>query len=353
MGVITKRGSIYSIRYYRNGRQYRESSRSTKYEAAERLLRLREGAIAKGEAISPAVATYTFDQAAKELLNDYLLNGRRSRDAAERRLRLHLTPAFGGWRMMDITRADVTAYCAERREAGAKPATVNRELAALKRMFTLAVQGGRLLSKPHIPMLKERNVRTGFFERDQFEAVRSRLPEALQPLVTFAYYTGWRKGEVLPLEWRQVDRVAGVIRLDAHTTKNDDGRVLPYAALPELRMLITAQWQEHERLRKAGVICPWVFHRNGRPIRSYRKAWQVACTAAGVPGRIPHDFRRTAARNMVRAGIGERVAMQLTGHKTPSVFHRYAIVNEADLRDAVGRLALRTRDRRPNASRAK
>jgi len=91
-----------------------------------------------------------------------------------------------------------------------------------------------------------------------------------------------------------------------------------------------------------GRICGWVFHRNGRPIKSFRKAWQDACEAAGVPDRIPHDLRRTAVRNLERAGVSRSVAMQLTGHETESVYRRYAIVNELDLAEGVEKLAAGT-----------
>jgi integrase len=87
------------------------------------------------------------------------------------------------------------------------------------------------------------------------------------------------------------------------------------------------------------VICPLVFHRDGEPIKNFRKAWDTACTTAGCPDRIPHDFRRIAVRNLVRAGVPEKIAMGITGHKTRSVFDRYDIVDEADLRSALGQLA--------------
>jgi len=123
--------------------------------------------------------------------------------------------------------------------AGASNGEINRELRALKRMFRLALQAGKLLAVPHIPMLKENNVRTGFFERDQFEAVRRHLPEYTRPIVTFAYYTGWRiDSEVLTLQWRQIDEAAGTVRLDAGTTKNDEGRVFVYGLIEELKRVI-------------------------------------------------------------------------------------------------------------------
>jgi integrase len=155
---------------------------------------------------------------------------------------------------------------------------------------------------------------------------------------------------VLPLKWRQVDfderlspnqKVAGTVRLDAGTTKNCDPRVFPFTM--NLREVLLEQKRAADRLKADGVICPWVFHRSrtkvkGRPIKSCIKAFRAACVAAGCPGRIPHDFRRTAVRNLVRAGIPESIAMQLTGHKTRSVFERYNIVSSGDLADAARRL---------------
>jgi len=108
---------------------------------------------------------------------------------------------------------------------------------------------------------------------------------------------------------------------------------------PELRALFEAQRAYTDRIqRERGSIIPWVFHRDGKPIKSFRRSWLTACRLAGQPGRIPHDFRRTAVRNMVRKGIPERVAMQLTGHKTRSVFERYNIVGEGDLQEAARKL---------------
>ncbi len=121
------------------------------------------------------------------------------------------------------------------------------------------------------------------------------------------------------------------------TTKNDEGRVFPFTQ--ELRGLLMQQKEETERLqRQKDMLIPWVFHREGKKVGDFRKSWETACKKAGVPGRIPHDFRRTAVRNLVRAGVPERVAMQMTGHKTRSVFERYNIVSEGDLDAAAKRL---------------
>jgi integrase len=348
-----------------DGQQYCESSRNKStgikgtHADAVRLLNLREGKIAEGAPVTPKIGRLTFDDAAADLLNDYTTNGKRSIEVVERRVTKHLTPFFGGRRMSDITTSDVRAYVAHRQRQGivhhrtgkrigdVSNAEINRELALLKRMFTLATQDGKLLHRPHIPMLAENNVRKGFFEAEHLAVVLAQLPQEVRPVIQFAAITGWRiNSEVLPLEWRNVDFAAGEVRLDAGTTKNGEARVFPFTS--ELRTLLKERDAERKRLKKAGVIVPLVFFRlvakgrggskEPRRIKAFKKAWELACKSAGCPGRIPHDLRRTAIRAMVRRGIPERVAMTLSGHKTRSVFERYNIVSAGDLRDAARRL---------------
>jgi integrase len=375
--VVEQRQSpVYWIKYTRAGRHYSESSESKLRRVAKSILQKREGDIVDGKPVTNKIGRVKFEDAARDLLADYTTNGKRSYDVVRRRIEKHLTPFFEGRRMANITTSDALAYTVQRQGEtemvkrsydftgrdgavrrvpehrrpmnGASSAEINRELALLKRMFTLAIRGGQLLYRPHIPMLQENNVRTGFFERGQFESVLAHLPAEIQPIIEVAYITGWRvASEVLPLEWRRVDFAGGEIRLDPGTTKNRDGRVFPLTR--ELRRVLEARHTEHLRLKEAGVIVPWVFFREvadgrggdkkPRPILRFNKAWKSACKAAGCPGRIPHDLRRTAVRNLVRAGISEGVAMQMTGHKTRSVFERYNIVSEGDLRDAARRLS--------------
>ena len=214
---------------------------------------------------------------------------------------------------------------------------INRELTVLKRSFNLGIQSGKLIVKPHVPLLKENNVRTGFFEREDFETVRRHMPEVLRPLITFFYVTGWRLSEVLTLKWHQVDFEAERVYLEAGTTKNDEARLFPFT--DDLRDALGTQRQYTDEVQRCqDRICPWVFHREGKRVRSIRKAWAAACRRTGVPGRIIHDFRRTAVRNLVRAGVSESVAMKMTGHKTRAVFERYNIVSESDLEQAAERL---------------
>ena len=240
----------------------------------------------------------------------------------ECRVRKHLRPVFGGRRMASITTTDVQRFVARRQAANASNGEINRELTTLKRMFSLSLQGGTLLTKPHIPLLHEDNVRKGFFDHDQFEAVVQHLPDDLAPMLRVAYITGWRvRSEIQPLQWRQVDFAACEVRLDPGTTKNKQGRTFPFTNT--LREVLVSQRAVADELqRTTGTICPWVFHRQGRPIKTFVTAWRRACARAGCPGKIPHDLRRTAVRNLIRAGISEPVAMTLTGHLTRSVFDR-------------------------------
>jgi integrase len=362
MGELRKRGKVWFIRYRRNGVRYEESSRSQSKQTAIDLLKIREGDIAKGVPVTAKIARLRFEEAAADLVTEYTVNARRSLDELQRRLTKHLTPYFVGRRMASITTSDVNNYIAHRQRVGiiavrgprkdervgdVSNAEINRELTTLKRIFVLAMQAEKLLRRPHIPLLEERNVRQGFFELEALQAVLAALPAPLRPVIEFAYITGWRvPSEVLPLQWRQVDFSAGEVRLDPETTKNRDGRVFPMT--DDLRTLLQAQLEIHTALKKAGTIVPWVFFRmvakgrrgpkQPRPILAFTKAWKAACLAAGCPGRIVHDLRRTAVRNMIRRGVPERVAMQLAGHRTRSVFDRYNVVSAGDLRTAAQQL---------------
>jgi integrase len=203
---------------------------------------------------------------------------------------------------------------------------------------------------PHIPMLAVSNARKGFFERHELDAVLSHLPEYLHGLLTFAFVTGWRvKSEVLPLTVDRVDLRAGTVRLDAGTTKNDEGRLIYLT--PELREVLTRQLESIAALKEQGVICPYVFHHpDGSQIKSFRKLWEKAREAAGFPHKILHDFRRTAVRNLERADVARSTAMQMVGHKTESIYRRYAIQDEATLREAAAKLEAWAAQQRKDAA---
>ncbi len=259
---------------------------------------------------------------------------------------MHLDRFFAGRRLVNIGPSEITAYVVERQAKEGSNGTINRELAVLNRMLRLAYENGKLVRLPVVRKLKEAAPREGFFERDQFEAVRRRFDKRpdLQAAITIAYTYGWRmQSKVLALERRHLDLEAGTLRLDAGTTKNGEGRVVYLTS--ELRGILGVQVERVKELeRQARRIIPALFPqlrgpRQGEPIGDFRKAWATACKGAGVLGRLRHDFRRTAVRNMVNAGVPERVAMKVTGHKTRAVFDRYHIVSPGDLKDVARRLS--------------
>lgn len=339
----------YMMQYYVTGRgtRVRESTGTSDRRKAQKIADAKETDKDRGLPVAAGVGKIKFEGAVALLEADYQNNEYSSLGKQQIRIRLHLAPAFGGWRMAEITPAKIALYTSDRRAVGASAALVNRELAILRRLFVLCVQGGLLLYRPHIPKLRERNARAGFFEQAAFESVRRHLPEVLQSVVTFAYLTGWRiDSEVLTREWRHIDFEANEVRLDPGECKNGEPRVFPLTT--ELRALLLDRQAVRNATLAAGHVCPWVFFRlvakgrGGRkfpkPILRFNKAWKAACAAAQCPGRIPHDFRRTAIRNMTRQGVPEAQAMKLAGHLTRSVFARYNIVSASDLRDAATRL---------------
>ena len=254
----------------------------------------------------------------------------------------HLKPLrnhFGDWRAMDITFRAIETYITTRREDEKSNATINRELELLRRALRLAHDRQLLPSIPKVRVLPENNTRQGSFERPDLEAVVAALPAYLQDFTRFAYLTGWRKGEITSLKWTDVDRDAGAIRLRPEAAKTGRGRTVMLEG--DLAELIDRRWEARLFEKNGNVrIAAVVFHRDGEPVGDFRKAWATACKAAGVPDKLFHDLRRTAARNMVRAGVPERVAMAVTGHLTRSMFDRYNIVSEDDLRKAAQKTTL-------------
>jgi integrase len=273
----------------------------------------------------------TFDDLAAAYLEDYELQGYRTVDSARGRV-ANLQAVFGGQPVTTITPAAIRQYQVSRRQLGFAAATVNRETSGLSRMFRLAIDLGRLDAMPRFPQrLQENPPRQGFFEHHEYIKVRDHLPPSFQDILDFAYYSGWRRREVTELTWAEVDLAGRVVRLSPTRSKTKVGRLLPIS-----KPLMAVMERRIDRRQNGDTL---VFKRDGVTVRQWKVAWGIACRKAGVPGRLFHDCRRTAARNLVRAGVPERVAMLLTGHKTRSVFDRYNIVNERELATAGERLA--------------
>jgi integrase len=327
MGSVYKRGDIYWIRYRKNNKNLFESSKSEKKSVANELLKKREGRIVEGLDPGAGYDKLTYEALRKNLINDYIENNKKV-ERLNASLK-HLDNYFSGFKINHIVTKEIKAYRTMRLNEGASNGTINRELAALKRIFNLGREDGMVDSVPHIPMLSEGDARKGFFEHDEYLELLKNLPAEIRSVVTFAYHTGWRKNEVVNLTWDKVDLKARTIYLLPEEVKNKDGRLI-YMDDEIYNMLRLQNIKKHKD-------CNYVFHRDGQPIKDFRGAWKKACQDAGLSGKLFHDFRRTAVRNLTRSGVQETVAMKFTGHKTRNVFDRYNITNEDDLKMAANR----------------
>lgn len=332
------------IEYYHRGRQVRESSKSRRYSDAEGLLRQRLAQIETGT-YAPAANRITVAMLLDAVLLDYETNGKSI--SLARYIDGHLRPYCGHLLAARLETGHLQRYVLERRNAGISNKTIKNELGLLRRAFNLArEQTPPLIAQvPVFPKIKAGPPRKGFFEHPEFIVLRCELPEHLRPVITFAYLTGCRKGEILMLLWEQVDLINRVVRLNPGETKNEEGRIIPltgelYTVLAFQKQIRDQRWPD----------CPWVFFRYGKRIKDFRGAWEEASKRASekVPSlwdqernkhaKVFHDLRRTGARNLVRAGVPERVVMAIGGWKTRSVFDRYNIVSERDLHDAARKL---------------
>jgi integrase len=371
-GRIFLRGNVAWIQYYDGrGQQVRESSHSTDEKKAAKLLRRRLGEVGAG--VHRDTRRVTYESLRESFYSDYEINARKSlrRDKGGKPYLdkvARLDAFFSGYRASDIDADLIRRFTKDQQGRGLANGTINRSISGLRRMFNLALEDGTLREIPHFPMLKEATPRQGFFEREQYEALSAALVDYLRLPLALGYYTGMRLGEVLSLEWNQVDFIAGSINLRAGETKNDDARTIPI--VPALRALLKEQFLKRQ------PECPYVcfrMDRSGRSVKieSFRKAWYSSCVKAGLgemvtavdtngnpiyaplrgprseakqvmtyKGMIFHDLRRTAVRNLVAAGVPEKVAQTITGHRTRSTFDRYHIVSKKDVSEAGRKLAI-------------
>lgn len=332
-GGIYLRGKTWWIHYPTGSRTLRESTKTGDEAKARKVLRGKLADVYGKNGHGPQTAARVkVSELLDGLVRDYEIN-RKTLWWVKLNVENHLRPHFKYDIASRVGTRQIQGYVLAKRAAGLSDSTINRHLALLRRSFKLGMKHDppKVNSIPAFDKLDESaGVRRGFLEYDAFKKLRAELPEELRPVALYAYFTGCRKGEILKLQWPQVDLGSGMVRLNPGETKNKDPRMIPLAA--ELRAELAGLKKQRDEFWPA---CPWVFSRHGKRIKSFYASWNAACKRAGVDGSLLHDMRRSGVRNLIRSGVPERVAMQISGHKTRSVFDRYNIVSEKDLGDAV------------------
>lgn len=349
MGLIYQRGKRFWIQFNVKGKRYRMPTGSTNRVVAVDMLKKQIAKAESGAVVGPRVDRITLDELLEILFNNYRAKERRSikrvEDAGN-----HLKSYFGGdARVVTLTSDRIAAYAVKRQEKAAN-GTINRELAALKHALKLAHKAGRISSVPAIEMLPEHNVRQGFLSHGDFLALLDALPEYLRDAIWFLYRSGWRRNEMTSLEWRDIERDGlkkpTAIRLRPEVSKTQDGRLLPLDG--ELLAII----ERADKARHRYPDCRFVFSHDGRRIVDFRFAWARATAQAGLGKVLVHDLRRCAVRNLSRSGVPEAIAMRVTGHKTRSIFDRYNIVSEEDLKQALSKVEAHLEGQPVNSSKA-
>src|SRR5215469_3373981 len=330
-------GKVYWIKYYKDGKPFYESSGSPFKKVAIDLLKTR---------ITSPVPVTSGKIKIGELLDDYeayaKVHNVKSYETFGKVLAKKLREFWGDRQASKITSRAIDDYI-EKRLAEPKQngggeisnGTINRELAVLRKAFNLAKEATppKVGVVPKFRMLPEAAPRKGFLDHALYLALLEALPQELRLPLIIGYHTGARREEVLGIKVEQVDQHDAMIRL-YDTKKHKEGRWLPIYG--EMGKAVAAQVEMTER---DYPNCPWLIHRNGERVIEMRPAWPDACEKVGLPGMLFHDLRRSAVRNMVRAGIPEATCMKVSGHKTRAVFDRYNIIDGKDIHDAGKKLA--------------
>jgi integrase len=334
-GFLQLRGAIWMAVFSVDGRRHRESTGTSDRKQAEKFLaeRIKEKHAAEvtgSTFIRRSDKLKTIAELGGSLLNNLIIRGKTSTQTRANVKRV--CTDLGHYRAMGLTGADIDRYIVARQEQGHAAASINMTLTLLKQSFKLAE-----ITPPRIIRLPVNNARVGFFNDPEIRSVIANLPGDLQDYVLFAWLTGMRKSEIASLRWHSV--ADGVLILEGKHAKTKRPRMLPLEG--ELGELIERRRAARLVMRPDGTteLNERIFHRaDGRPVKSFGNAWRNACAAAGLaPGKLFHDLRRSAARNMIRAGVPQHICMLITGHETASMFRRYAISEESDLREALRR----------------
>ena len=332
-GRVFKPGNsrFWHCAFYHAGKEIREST-GVEYldpdpddkvqKAALRYLRARVDAVRAERAGGPALITPEQRRVTVNELLDGLEADYKARHKWNKKVGCLVKPLrayFGHLRAVDISKTSVTGYMVKLQTEGYRDSSINRRVQLLLQSFTIAER-----EAPKVKRLSEvGNERQGYFERAEWLRFHACLPDYLKDFFLFAYLLGWRKGSIAKLKWSDVDGTRVLLR--AENSKNRKPVTCP-AIAPGIAGII-----EQRRAHQVDG-CPYVFHytKKGktRPIGDIRKAWAAAAKLAGLENKIPHDFCRTAIRNLIAAGVDEATAMRICGRRTRAIFDRYSVRNE-------------------------
>jgi len=337
---ILRKAATWTLKYYVRGKPKYFSTATTDQDEAIRMLRVKMAGISRRNDYSEQLGRVLVDQLLDLVVEDYQFNKRGSSYDTEHRIEKHLRPTFGQKRAEDVTTPMIKKYTADRAREAA-PATVNKELAFLRRAFRLGLQHDPPLVErvPHIRMLPVDNTRDGIIEHEIYRAIRDALPSYARIAFVISYHTGSRKGEIGKILLCKIDFKSKRIELPGRTTKNRKARYLPiYGDMDaELSMAVSL----------ADSACPFLVQDKGRRVEDWERSWATAVELAGADKALFHDLRRTALTNMIEAGFSEKEAMEISGHKTRSVFDRYHIVSDRRLKQLAEKMDAHIRSKEP------
>lgn len=334
----------------RNKRRVRKIVKGTRETAQEIEDELRARARRKKFGLLTE-SKLTINELADTVVHDYEDNNRKSIKSAREMRKIWIHELGGGTLAEDVSSDDLKELARKWRSEGLTNGRVNRRMSFIIRGYNLAISSDepKVSKKLKWKKLKESAPRSGFFEWDEFRRLREELPLHAKIPVTIEHWTGMRAGEVHGLQWPQIrfEHHRRTVFIQLSDSKSDEPRLV--AMVGDLYDTLN-YWKKYTDNNQPG--CPWVCHYNGKRLGSIKTAWQIACVKIGLgewtkDGRFPgnrgyrgrtvHDLRRTGVRNLIRAGVPERIAMKISGHKTRAMIDRYNIVSEKDLVDA-GRL---------------
>jgi integrase len=368
-GRVFQRGNIQWIQYYSHGRQVRESTGETDEKRAEKILRKRLGEAEAG--LAPDSRGLRYEDLRDSYLTDCETNQRKSlRRDGEGNPYLEsvrrMDAFFAGCRAVEIDTDLMRKFQREAQTQGYSNGSINRSLASLRKMFTLAHRDQKIRHLPFFPMLPEAKPRKGTLPHDLYAALVNTLPSYLRLVVTIGFHTGMRLGEILGLTWENnIKWMDRLIRIE--DSKNGDPREIPFS--DELEKALREQFAK--RQEGCDRVCFRVDRRgHSRPIGNFRKSWYRVCVKLGLgkltpavdpvtgkpllerpryahskpkpkmvyTGLIFHDLRRTFVTDAEHAGAPRHEAMMMSGHKTEAVYKRYAIQNREERRAALAQI---------------